>query len=260
MTTRAYDADTPRRFSGVDRLYGTGSSAALGALRVVVIGIGGVGSWAVEALVRTGVGQLVLADLDHVAESNINRQAHALETTLGQAKVDAMAQRVALINPQCRVTCFEDFVDATNIEAILDDAPSGVLDCCDQAHAKIAIAAACHRRAVRLVVAGAAGGRVDPTRIRCADLARSSGDPLLARLRAQLRKEHGFPRGHTELFGLDAVYSDEPIRRPQAACDGDGAAQALQGLSCAGYGSSVCVTAPFGFAMAAQLIRRMLDQ
>lgn len=257
--TADVDADLVRRFSGVSRLHGAAAFARLQAAHAVVVGIGGVGSWAAEALARSAVGAITLIDLDHVAESNTNRQIHALGDTYGQAKVAAMAARILAINPACRVRQIEEFVTPGNVEALFDSGDV-VIDCIDQVNAKAALVAHCRRRGLPVVTCGAAGGRVDPTRIRSADLARASGDPLLAKLRYRLRREHGFPRedsgGRIRRFGVVAVYSDEPVQLPQAdtgSCDLS-AATVVQGLACSGYGSSVTVTAPLGFAAAAQAL------
>jgi tRNA A37 threonylcarbamoyladenosine dehydratase len=237
-----------RRFGGIDRLYGTGALARLAQAHVCVVGIGGVGSWAAEALARSGVGQLTLIDLDHVAESNLNRQAHALEATLGQAKVLAMRERILQINPDCRVDTIEEFVAPENVAALVTTCDL-LLDCIDQVKAKAALIAHCRQRGLAVVTTGGAGGRTDPTRLRCDDLARTMQDALASTLRARLRKDYGFPR-EGKPFGVPCVFSDEPIRRlPSQACD---AAAGPQGLNCAGYGSSMAVTAAFGCAAAAQ--------
>ena len=242
-------SDHTRRFGGIERLYGTGSLARLGEAHVCVIGIGGVGSWAVEALARSGLGRLTLIDLDHVAESNINRQVHALAATLGQAKVLAMRERIAQINPDCCVGCIEEFVTEENVAALLPTCDA-LIDCIDQVKAKAALIAHCRRGKLPVVTTGGAGGRTDPTRIRIDDLSRTTQDALASKLRARLRKEFGFPRDAKKKFGVSCVFSDEPIRRPQdQACAVD--ETGLHGLNCAGYGSSVAVTAGFGFAAAA---------
>jgi tRNA threonylcarbamoyladenosine dehydratase len=243
--------DPTRRFGGIARLYGEAGLARLLAAHVCVIGIGGVGSWAAEALARSGVGRLTLIDLDHVAESNLNRQAHALEATLGQAKVGAMAERIAGINPDCRVATVEDFVTPENVGELLAADYDGVLDAIDHQRAKVALIVHCRRRGLRLVTAGAAGGQTDPTRIRVDDLSRSVQDPLLSKIRARLRREHGFPRDPKKKFGVEAVYSTEPLTYPAASCAAD---PGPAGLSCAGFGSSMAVTAGFGLAAASRLI------
>jgi len=248
--------DHLRRFGGIDRLYGPGSLARLAAAHVSVIGIGGVGSWAAEALARSGVGRLTLIDLDHVAESNINRQVQALEATLGQAKVLAMRERIAQINPDCRVECIEEFVTEENVATLLPQCDA-VVDCIDQVKAKAALIAHCRRLKLPVVTTGGAGGRTDPTRIRIDDLARTTQDALASKLRARLRKEFGFPRDAKQKFGVPCVFSDEQIRQPvAAACDIDEAG--LHGLSCAGYGSSVAVAGGFGFAAAAHCLGILL--
>jgi tRNA A37 threonylcarbamoyladenosine dehydratase len=247
------EADLERRFGGVTRLLGAPAHAQLRAARIAVVGVGGVGSWAAEALARSGVERITLIDLDHVAESNANRQIQALGGEFGKAKVVSMAQRIEAINPRARVTCIEEFVTEDNVSELIRDLDL-VLDCIDQVSAKAALIVHARATGLRIVTCGAAGGRTDPTRIRCADLARALGDPLLAKVRYRLRRHHGFARESSNRrpsFGVDAVYSDEPVRRP----DG-GVGQA--GLACAGYGSSVVVTAPFGFAAAARAVERII--
>ncbi|MDR1661138.1 MAG: tRNA threonylcarbamoyladenosine dehydratase [Azoarcus sp.] len=244
--------DRARRFGGIDRLYGKGALARLSAARVGVIGIGGVGSWTVEALARSGIGALTLVDLDNIAESNINRQIHALGATLGQAKVAAMAARIRDINPHCQIEAVEDFLTPENAAALLGGLDAAV-DAIDDARAKTAIAVHCKRQRLPLLMAGGAGGKIDPRRIRSSDLAHTVQDPLLAKVRARLRREHGFTREPGKDLGIEAVYSDEPVRRP-AACAGD----APQGLSCAGYGSSMAMTACVGLFIAARILERLL--
>ncbi|GAB2179989.1 tRNA cyclic N6-threonylcarbamoyladenosine(37) synthase TcdA [Denitratisoma sp. agr-D3] len=255
--------DYQRRFGGMARLYGPDALARLQAAHVCVIGLGGVGSWAVEALARSGVGRLTLVDLDHVAESNMNRQLHAVEDNLGKAKVQAMAERVAAINPACAVSQVDDFITPDNI-ADLVPICDGVIDAIDQVRAKAALAAHCRRHGQWLVTTGGAGGRIDPTRVKVDDLSRTTQDALASKLRASLRKDYGFPRDPKKKFGLPCVYSDEQIIRPQAgeACEvpGEQHAPAPQGLNCAGYGSSVAVTAGFGFAAAALVLNRLLGR
>lgn len=248
-----------RRFGGVERLYGAGSLARLAASHVCVIGIGGVGSWVVEALARSGIGRLTLIDLDHVAESNVNRQVHATTGTMGQAKVLAMRERIAVIHSECVVTGVEEFITPENA-ALLIPACDAVVDAIDQVRAKAALIAHCRQAKIPLVTTGGAGGRTDPSRVRVDDLSRTTQDALASKVRARLRKEYGFPRDPKKKFGVECVYSIEPIRRPAnsgAACEID-EPPGLHGLSCAGYGSSVCVTAAFGFAAAARVLEGLL--
>lgn len=261
--------DPERAFGGLNRLYGPDALATLQASHVCVVGVGGVGSWAVEALARSGVGTLTLVDLDHIAESNLNRQIHALTNTLGQAKVTAMRERIALINPDCRVHEVEEFVDADNVANLIGTLPTHavIVDACDDGRAKIALLAYCKRHSYRIITCGAAGGRRDPTRLRVDDLARTQGDPIAAKLRANLRRLHGFSRDPKKKFGIPCVYSDEPIVQPKTAlaCDTNSAhnntPQGLNttpvGLSCAGYGSSVMVTASMGMLLASLVLEEL---
>ena len=251
--------DDSRRFGGIARLYGDAGRARLAAAHVCVVGIGGVGSWAVEALARTGVGRLTLIDLDHVAESNINRQIHAADATLGQAKVEAMRERIAGYNPACRVAVVDDFVTVDNAAQLLAGGFDYVVDAIDAVRVKVAMIAVARERGLPLVTCGAAGGQIDPTQIRVDDLARTLQDPLLAKVRGQLRKAHGFTRDPKKKFGVEAVFSTEPLRypAPEAACDvaaGAAGAPGPAGLNCAGFGSVVTVTACVGMFAAARVI------
>ncbi|MDR3159468.1 MAG: tRNA threonylcarbamoyladenosine dehydratase [Zoogloeaceae bacterium] len=246
-------ADMARRFSGVRRLYGEAAEQRFMAAHVCVAGVGGVGSWTVEALARSRVGRLTLIDLDMVSESNTNRQAQALEGEYGRAKVIVMAERVQAINPQCQVHCIEDFVHAGNVAALLTPDMNVIIDATDQTRAKTVMIAYCRELGRPVITVGAAGGQRDPTRICRADLALTRQDPLLARVRAQLRRTHAFPKAPKK-FGVTAIFSSEPVRYPpREACDA-----ALQGLSCAGFGSSVCVTACMGFAASAATLESLL--
>ncbi len=263
-TVASLNVDVPdiaRRFGGVARLYGAEGLAKLQSSHLCVIGIGGVGSWAAEALARNAVGTITLIDLDNVAESNVNRQLHALDGTFGKAKVTAMRERILTINPFACVHEIEDFVTLENVGEMLGRQYDYVVDCIDDAKAKVAIAAYCRQQKLPLVTVGAAGGRLDPTRIQVADLAHVSGDRLLAKVRNQLRRDYQFPKAtnskRSAKFGIQAVYSDEAVIKPDAACDVETGA-GVTGLNCAGYGSSVCVTAPFGFTAAACAIKNLL--
>jgi tRNA threonylcarbamoyladenosine dehydratase len=249
------EADLERRFGGVRRLYGEAALARFQAAHICIIGIGGVGSWAAEALARNAVGNITLIDLDNIAESNVNRQIHAIEGGFGKAKVSAMAERIRAINPACRVQEIEDFATADNMEAMLGRGFDGVIDAIDDAAVKAAIAAYCRTNKLSLVMTGGAGGRLDPTKISSADLAKTSGDRLLAKVRTILRRDHGFPRGEKAKFDVPCIYSDETVIRPtETSCDND----PITGLNCAGYGSSVCVTASFGMAATATVLKLLL--
>lgn len=240
-TDHGDDIDFARRFGGLQRLYGVDGAQKIYGAHVAVVGIGGVGSWAAESLARSGVGRLTLIDLDHVAESNINRQIHALSTTLGQSKTDAMRQRIALINPHCVVTCIEDFVEPANWPDILPSDVHGVMDCCDQTAAKVAMSAWARTSKSLFITVGAAGGKRHAHRVEIEDLVFATHDPLLARLRNQLRKKHGAPPAGRKI-GIPCVFSREPVAPPNPSCavEGDGT------LNCSGYGSLVAVTATFG--------------
>jgi tRNA A37 threonylcarbamoyladenosine dehydratase len=253
------DIDFDRRFGGIARLYGAAALDRFRRAHVCVIGVGGVGSWVAEALARSAVGNITMIDLDNVAESNINRQIHALTDTLGMAKVDALAERIAQINPYCRVTRIEEFITPDNLDAMIGVGRYDyVVDAIDDVRAKTALIAWCREQRVPLVTIGGAGGQIDPTKIEVRDLARTEQEPLLAKVRKRLRAHHGFPRGAKSRFGIDAVFSTEPLRYPQAqSCDA--ADRAVTGLNCAGFGSSMVVTASFGLAAAALLLRRLAE-
>ena len=239
-------ADLERRFGGLRRLYGDAGYARIRAARFAIVGVGGVGSWCAEALARSGVGGLTLIDLDHVSESNINRQVQATDATLGQAKVQALRERIAGIHPGCEVTCIEEFVDAENWPALLPQPVDAVIDACDQVRAKVAIAAWALRTGSTLVIAGAAGGKRLPHAVQVEDLGVVTHDALLASLRQRLRKQHGAARSGK--IGLRCVFSREAVAAPVDVCDLDAATDSS--LNCHGYGSSVGVTATFGMVAA----------
>lgn len=251
-----------RRFSGLERLYGVAGAARIRSSHVMVVGIGGVGSWAIEALSRSGVGALTMIDLDHVAESNINRQIHALEATIGQAKVEAMRDRVAQINPECRVLGLDDFVDPENWTSLFDAAVkaqghvSAVIDACDQVRAKVAMASWARSSNSHFISAGAAGGKRLAHSVDIDDLAKVTHDPLLAQVRQRLRKENGAPRDGKKM-GVACVFSRESVAPPDASCaieDSDGT------LNCHGYGSVVAVTATFGQCAAGWVLNEIAKQ
>jgi tRNA threonylcarbamoyladenosine dehydratase len=246
-------ADLERRFGGLRRLYGDAAYERLRAARVAVVGVGGVGSWAVEALARSGVAELTLIDLDQVAESNVNRQVQALGATLGLAKVQALAARVADIHPGCRVHAVEEFASADNWPALLPYPVDALIDACDQVRAKQALAAWALRERVPFVCVGAAGGKRHAHRLDIDDLANTTHDPLLASLRQRLRKHEGAPRSGP--IGVRCVFSREPVQLPDAAAC---AADIESNLNCHGYGSAVTVTASFGFAAAGDAIAQLI--
>jgi tRNA A37 threonylcarbamoyladenosine dehydratase len=242
--------DLGRRFSGLDRLYGIAGSSAIRNAHVAVVGIGGVGSWAAEALARSGVNRITLIDMDHVAESNVNRQIHAVTSTIGMAKIEAMRERIAQINPACDVHCIDGFVEPQNWPDILPAGVQGVIDACDQKKAKVAMAAwSLRQRHISFVSVGAAGGKRLAHKVDIADLSETSHDPLMAQVRYQLRKSHGAARGAKKM-GLTCVFSREAVAQadPSCALQGDGS------LNCHGYGSVVTVTATFGLCAAGWIL------
>lgn len=256
------EADLERRFGGLARLYGTAGAQKIRAAHVVVVGLGGVGSWAAEALARSGVAKLTLIDLDHIAESNINRQIHALDSTVGQAKVLAMQERIAHINPHCELVCVEEFVDAANWPA-LAGLPAGagvsVIDACDQVKAKTAMAAWAMKNRINFISVGAAGGKRHAHKVDIDDLALVTHDPLLAQLRYRLRKEQGAAR--TGKIGVACVFSREAVSQPVqlAECELPEDAQSDGSLNCHGYGSVVSVTATFGQCAAGWVLGKIAE-
>ena len=246
--------DDARRFGGLERLYGMTAAQRLRQAHVVVVGIGGVGSWSAEALARSGIARLTLIDMDHIAESNVNRQIHALSSTLGQAKIEAMRERIALIHPACRVDVIDDFVSPDNWPGLLSERPDAVIDACDQVRAKQAMAAWAMREKIPYVCVGAAGGKRLAHQVDVDDLAHVTHDPLLAQLRYQLRKHHGAPK-QGKRIGLRCVFSREAVQGPDASCalEGDGS------LNCHGYGSLVGVTATFGMCAATEVMNMLVQ-
>jgi tRNA threonylcarbamoyladenosine dehydratase len=247
-------ADLERRFGALRRLYGDAAYERLRAARVAVVGLGGVGSWAAEALARSGVAALVLIDLDHVAESNINRQVQALGSTLGQAKAQALRERIADIHPGCTVHGVEEFVDPGNWPALLPQHVDAVIDACDQVRAKVALANWALDAGHAFVSVGAAGGKRRAQGVEVEDLAQVTHDPLLASLRQRLRREHAAPR--LGVIGLRCVFSREAVAAPLEACAAEGGNDGS--LNCHGYGSSVMVTATFGMVAAGEAVAQLL--
>jgi tRNA threonylcarbamoyladenosine dehydratase len=241
-----------RRFSALARLYGVTGAQRIHDAHVAVVGIGGVGSWAAEALARSGVARLTLIDLDHVAESNINRQIHAVLATVGQAKVLAMRDRIHSFNPDCQVNCVEEFVEPGNWPALMPPDVTAVIDACDQVRAKTALAAWARSSSSLFISVGAAGGKRHAHLVDIDDLSKCTHDPLLAQLRYRLRKEHAAPAAGKKI-GIACVFSRESVQQPDASCDitGDGT------LNCHGYGSVVSVTATFGQCAAGWILDRI---
>ncbi len=250
--------DADFRFGGIQRLYGRQSFDAFTRAHVVVVGVGGVGSWTVEALARSGVGTLTLIDLDDACVSNINRQLHALDGTIGRPKVQILAERARLINPGMRINTVEGFVTPTNIDERIPADADHVVDAIDSVIAKTELIAWCKRRKIGLTVTGGAGGLIDPTRVEIRDLTRTEHDPLLAKVRARLRREHGYSRNIKRRFGISCVCSTEQRRYPDmtgAVCmQKPGAGNATRMDCAAGYGAATFLTGTFGFVAAAHVM------
>ncbi len=232
-----------RPLAAVARLYGEHGLARLAQAHVAVIGLGGVGSWTAEALARSGIGRLTLIDMDVVAESNLNRQVQASLATLGQNKVDAMAERLARVAPHCRVTVVDDFITPENLSLHLAQPIDVIIDAIDDLRSKVALCVYARTLGLKLIVCGGAGGKRDPTRLRHGDLSAATHDPLLAKMRSELRRRHGLPEQGRNM-GVACVWSDEP--RQGQACEMSAGAP----LACAGYGSVMMMTAGMGLVAA----------
>jgi tRNA A37 threonylcarbamoyladenosine dehydratase len=239
------EIDPQRSFGGLQRLFGVEAAERIQRSHVAVVGIGGVGSWAAEALARSGVGEISLLDMDHIAESNINRQVHALASTLGMAKIEAMRERIAQINPDCKVHCVDLFVEPDNWPQVLPAGVTAVIDACDQVQSKAAMAHWARQTKTIFVSVGAAGGKRHAHLVDAGDLSKVTHDPLLAQVRYRLRKFHGAPR-EGKSIGIQCVFSREAVAAPDASC----AVSSDGSLNCHGYGSLVTVTASFGLCAA----------
>ncbi len=253
----------PERFSSCERLFGASGLQRLGNAHICLVGIGGVGSWAGEALARSSIGAMTLIDLDDICVTNINRQVHALDGTVGQPKVEVMADRIRSINPACRVITTCAFVTPNNVTEMLEPQYDFVLDATDAVPTKCAMIAHCRRNKTPLLTIGAAGGQTDPTRIRRCDLSRTTQDPLLASVRKRLRRDYHFPTNPKRRFGVECIYSDQQM----AYFHSDGSIlpsrpthMGTSRLDCqGGVGASVCVTAAFGLTAAARIIEKLTD-
>jgi len=249
MTDLLQDDEYDRRFAGVAKIYGDDSFHRYENSHVMVIGIGGVGSWAVEALARTGIGELTLVDMDVVAASNINRQLPAMTATLGCEKIEIMAERCRSINPRIKINLIDDYLTPENVKEILSGNPDIILDCIDDVKAKFALMLHCRFNKIPLIVSGGAGGKLDPLKIRVADLSKTEQDPMLAKLRAQLRAK-GICKKPKEKFGITCVYS---IDNPFSSAD----VCASAGLRCGGYGSAVVVTSSFAMVAVSEVLKKL---
>ena len=255
---------TKQRFGGTERLYGITATQYLSQAHICIVGIGGVGSWVAEALARTAVGNITLIDLDDICITNTNRQIHALQTSIGKAKVIEMQERIGNINPDCKVNSIEDFVTPDNVAELLSAEFDYVVDATDSIKAKASMIAYCKRNKIPIITIGGAGGQIDPTQISVTDLSKTIQDPLAAKLRSELRRFYNFTSNSKRRFGVDCVFSTEQLRYPQA----DGTVCATKNLSSgsvkldcnSGFGASVAVTATFGFVAAARVINKLSEK
>lgn len=259
---QAASAEYQQRFGGTARLYGRSELEILRAAHVCVVGIGGVGSWAAEALARTGVGAITLIDMDDVCVTNINRQIHAMSGTVGRAKIEVMAERIRAINPDCAVHLIDDFITPDNQAEYLSRGYDYVIDAIDSVRPKAAMLAYCKRNKIPVIMVGGAGGQIDPTQIQVADLTKTIQDPLAAKVRGILRQEYNFSKNPKRKFGIDCVFSSEHLIYPQAdgsACQAKQTAEGPKRMDCAsGFGAATMVTASFGFIAVSRVIQRLL--
>ncbi|XQW83740.1 tRNA cyclic N6-threonylcarbamoyladenosine(37) synthase TcdA [Thalassotalea piscium] len=252
------------RFGGIIRLYGVNAVEKLQQAHFCVIGIGGVGSWVAEALARTGIGQLTLIDLDDICTTNINRQIHALSSTIGESKVEVMADRIHQINPDCQVNCIEDFITLENLSEIVDKKFDYVIDAIDSVNVKTALIAHCKRQKIAIMTVGGAGGQTDPSQIQVTDLSKTYQDPLLAKVRNQLRRDFNFSRNVKRKFSIDAVFSSEQLMYPDNegnVCHSKQQQDGALRLDCNnGFGAATHVTACFAFFAVGASIKKYLKK
>lgn len=244
-----------QRFGGIARLYSATALECLRQSHVCVIGIGGVGSWAVEALARSGIGKLTLIDMDDICVTNVNRQIHAISDNIGKLKTEVMQQRVQLINPDCQVEIIDDFLSVDNLADYLNRGYDYVIDAIDSVKTKAALIAYCKRNKIKLITTGGAGGQTDPSQIQIADLSRTIQDPLASKVRSLLRKDYNFSQNPKRKFGIDCVFSTQPLIFPQM---GEGCSTSAT-MNCAnGFGAITMVTATFGFFAASRVIEKLV--
>lgn len=253
-----------QRFGGIVRLYGVVGAQALMDAHVCVVGIGGVGSWVAEALVRSGVGEITLIDLDDICVTNTNRQIHALVDTVGEAKVEVMRNRLLTINPQCTVHVIEDFIAEDNMPSYITPTLDYVVDAIDSANNKARLIAHCRRNKIPIITTGAAGGQTDPTKISVIDLSKTVNDPLAAKVRNLLRRHYGFTRTAGRNFSVPCVYSTEQLRYPKpdgSVCSNKSAMESGVRLDCSGgFGAATMVTSTFGMVAAARVIEKLVEK
>ncbi|MCG9695607.1 tRNA cyclic N6-threonylcarbamoyladenosine(37) synthase TcdA [Shewanella sp. Isolate11] len=254
------------RFAGIGRLYGVSALQQFSQSHVAVVGIGGVGTWVAESLVRSGIGEITLIDLDDICVTNTNRQLHALKQTIGSSKVEVMAERLRAINPECKVNEVEDFITTDNLNDYFNGKKVGgsldyVVDCIDAVKPKAALIAWCKRQKLPIVTVGGAGGQTDPTQVQVADLAKTYQDPLLAKVRNLLRREYHFSKNVQRRFGIEAVFSTEQLVYPQAdgrVCNTKATAEGSMRMDCAsGFGAVTVVTGTFGFVAVSRVLSKI---
>lgn len=257
MTTESFDS----RFGGTRRLYGHAAVDKLRQSHVCVIGIGGVGSWAAEALARTAVGKITLIDLDDICITNTNRQLHTLVDTIGQSKAEVIARRLTGINPECEVQVIEDFITKDNLSELISTEFDYVLDAIDNFRVKAALINHCKRNKIKIITTGGAGGQVDPTQIQILDITKTWHDPLARSVRSRLRDHHGFTKNSKRKFGVDCVFSTEQAVYPQvdgAVCQTKPETSGSMKMDCSsGFGASTVVTATFGFVAVSRIIKKL---
>nr|WP_294349764.1 tRNA cyclic N6-threonylcarbamoyladenosine(37) synthase TcdA [Providencia sp.] len=261
MQTQLSDA-WMQRFAGIGRLYGQQALFLFARSHVCVIGIGGVGVWAAEALARSGIGSITLIDMDDVCVTNTNRQLHALSTTVGQPKVDVMKARILAINPECIVNVIDDFITVDNVSEYLSTGFDYVIDAIDSVRPKAALLAYCRRFKVPVVTTGGAGGQIDPTQIQVVDLAKTVQDPLAAKLRERLKSDFNVVKNSKGKLGIDCVFSTEQLVYPQSdgtVCAAKSTADGSKRMDCAsGFGAVTMVTASFGFIAVSHVLKKMV--
>lgn len=251
------------RFGGIGRLYGVLGLERLSQAHVCVVGIGGVGTWAAEALARSGIGAITLIDMDDVCITNTNRQIHAMKGTVGKLKVEVMAERIRAINPECTVQAVMEFVTVKNLSELISTDFDYVVDCIDSVNSKAALIAYCKRHKIRIVTTGAAGGQIDPTQIQIADLNKTTNDPLARKVRSLLRREYNFSRNVSRNYSIPCVYSTEQLKYPQAdgsVCSTKAFVGESTRLDCSsGFGAATMVTGTFGFVAASRVVKRIAE-
>lgn len=253
---------TQHRFGGIIRLYGTSAFKRLQKSHVLIIGIGGVGSWAAEALARSGVGTITLMDLDDICVSNTNRQIHTTKDTIGQSKNTIMSQRLAAINPELIIHTIDDFLDRDNLEGYITHEYSMVIDSIDSIMTKTKLINFCKRQKIPIITTGSAGGKRNPQKITVSDLSKTINDPLLSKARNNLRRLYGFSREKKHSFSIPAIYSTEQMVYPDdqgETCHSKQYIEEGTNLDCSlGFGASTMVTASFGLTAASEAINRLI--